>query len=602
LPRSLLICLGGIYDPSFANVIGNIHLFAAAQLSYQVVTEAVFTNIFPKIPFRASFEVPALEANFDSMSEDLRAELRGFGMAEATATKFQGSPDSISFGKILRMGPNDKRITPGFVSINAYYAYIQCIRGMALYQYMANNVAQNDPKIRLLKTRLETIKVGSSVNIGNWGDRSVIENYDLSAAVTSGPNEIVCFDATGTLAYPYDKSRSIVTNFLTPADGITNNGLYFAYFRGMNLPDRSFAATIFQRIFFKGLGPDPLSAAGSFGRIREGLRQLSHFPAGLAITHAYLGISLSENAQVPIRFVISDGVYRGFVLTGNFSVIYRNVLYSPESPMEVTTQIQQLNAHGLTLGILVVRLNAATKADGTAFPILDVTSINTSRKLLNAINARRNTGTISEAEWDGIFDLVKDLRFSDHFKPYTPTDILNFLKYVRGDDAAISNYPAYLHGNYARDTSRLSIGLGIFGPTAPSVSFDHKGRTFTIPDSASNDPNLSEVNKKRVLQFIPIETLPVINARERWSTIISKGEFRFPNPSKNKASSFVERKHYNIAISGTDFGPTYDLIKSLVSSARSNAQAGKKRKAVDADEVAGEVKRKKVLSAAADLI
>jgi hypothetical protein len=53
---------------------------------------------------------------------------------------------------------------------------------------------------------------------------------------------------------------------------------------------------------------------------------------------------------------------------------------------------------------------------------------------------------------------------------------------------------------------------------------------------------------------------------------------------------------------GTDFGPTYDLIKSLVSSARSNAQAGKKRKAVDADEVAGEVKRKKVLSAAADLI
>jgi hypothetical protein len=39
-----------------------------------------------------------------------------------------------------------------------------------------------------------------------------------------------------------------------------------------------------------------------------------------------------------------------------------------------------------------------------------------------------------------------------------------------------------------------------------------------------------------------------------------------------------------------------------VSSARSNAQAGKKRKAVDADEVAGEVKRKKVLSAAADLI
>jgi divalent metal cation (Fe/Co/Zn/Cd) transporter len=47
---------------------------------------------------------------------------------------------------------------------------------------------------------------------------------------------------------------------------------------------------------------------------------------------------------------------------------------------------------------------------------------------------------------------------------------------------------------------------------------------------------------------------------------------------------------------------SYDLIKSLVSSARSNAQAGKKRKAVDADEVAGEVKRKKVLSAAADLI
>jgi len=44
LPRSLLICLGGIYDPSFANVIGNIHLFAAAQLSYQVVTEAVYVD------------------------------------------------------------------------------------------------------------------------------------------------------------------------------------------------------------------------------------------------------------------------------------------------------------------------------------------------------------------------------------------------------------------------------------------------------------------------------------------------------------------------------------------------------------------------------
>jgi len=582
-------------------VVSNINLFAKCQLDYTNALGAAFTNIMPRIPVISTFEVPAMELNFPSTSEDIRAEIRGMGMSQITETKFQGSPSASNLGKILKHGPLDSRVTPGFVSVNGYIAYIQSIRAMLLYQYFTEAVSKNDVAIRTPSfTSIDTC-AGSTAQVGIWSDRSVIEEYPMQSLVKDNGRHLVYVNETRPFAYPHDKSRSITTQFLRPVDGVVHQGLFFAYFRGMNTPDRTFAATIFQRLFFKCLGPDPMSAARNFGRIREGFRQLSHFPAGLAITHAFLGISISENAQVPIKFVIDNGTYHGFVLTGAFSVIYRNVLYTPESAVEVTRQIQQLNVHGLTLAALVTKLNRALKADGNPFVALDVTSIDSSRKLVNAIRQRRHTGSISEADWEGIFDDTKSLRFNDNFKQASPVDILNFLKYVRGDDAAISDYPAYLGGGYAKMTTRVEVGLGIFGPTAPSVSFDSKGRTFTLPSSGSPDTNLDVTNGKRNLQFIPIEYIPVLNAIERWNSIIKNGKMVLPNPKKG-SKSFVDKKDYILAIGGTDFAPVYELIKSLAESARTNAAGGKKRKAEDSGETSSAAKKRRELIEDADML
>jgi hypothetical protein len=367
----------------------------------------------------------------------------------------------------------------------------------------------------------------------------------------------------------------------------------------MVLPDRGFAYTIFNRVFPQLLNSDLTKVPLLLQRIKKGSAALAEKAAGMALSHAYLGIQLAIQAHAAITFVITREVYQGFIMSGDFKlVLYRDVIAGIPS-IDCIADLQLLNVHDKAMVSLKKLFETKQLIDGTIVYPFDCDTLNTSRRLLGYLK------TIPFEDYADIPGFWKDadkeidkLDFGDEYETINLSSIELFLSFIQsGDERMVQEKPAFLRGGYYRSciNNKIATGLAMFGPKAPSCNFGPKGingLVFNIPKIGTEDKN---IGPDGILKKLPFQAMHPMSALAQWTSLFAEGILRLPVGDK-KRSEFCKMSgvvYHLTAQQTTPFLAVYDRIKIYSSQVRTNP--GQKRKgAVTEDQGAGGSKQKRM--------
>jgi hypothetical protein len=572
---------------------------AKAQRDNTISTSSGHKNIFRGLSIPHLFTPPALFV-LESLNDDQKEELLTMGLQEDPAAKghFNGAPSTYDFSKVLALNPrNPNRPRAGLVSIEGYFAYLTLIRGAIIYQYFSR-CSSNTNTSHLVYQRDQDVDLETESEI-TYRSHVTLNDTELDIGTLAQPGYHFFQGMLRPIAGPQDATQQIEYRFNRALDGY-EKGIFFPYFDGLVAQDKDFAAHVFLRFFYRGLSDSAKGAAGQWEKMRPGIRNISFTRAGKALSHMYLGIEMSANAGVEINFIIENGVYHGFLLKGdNFCVYYRGQEILPVDKKTLISELERVDLHSRRLAELCTVFNAVTRADGTPYYHVEKNQIESSRGLLNKWLEMDPTN-FSEEAMNSIRSKIDDLEYGDTFADVNLSNITSFLQYVdTGDQSKLASFPAYLGGHFFENRDRVSVGLGIFGPRAPTISPGSNGdQLFNIPkDLDREDPNLKVgTDKKRPLPFLPVHSVLIRDALGQWNKVFSLGQIRVL-PPKKKQTGFTDMSKLAIkgGIGGNNFMPTYQLIKRISSRTRAGeVPAGTKRKIGQDNAEAGSSKRVRV--------
>jgi hypothetical protein len=374
---------------------------------------------------------------------------------------------------------------------------------------------------------------------------------------------------------------------------LEGGGHLFPYFTGMLVPDKDYTSHVFGRLFNRCLGASEETARRVSMRIRSGLRNLSHTRAGMIISHAYMGIEVSQQAQAPITFIIDNNSYHGFVLHTKKPVFHYGFQHTSQDARELGLQLQKLNQHDQALGEILSIINAPVNADGTPIYKHTKAQICSSRGLANAMRLLNPDVFVSTSWKDDLRKAFERVSFGDSFAPPSEKSILAFLSFVKtGDDNVLREFPAMITGRLIEERDRISFGLGIFGPKVPSLNYGEPSRcqTWILPNVGSNDPNMAVGSDgKKPLRFLPFKLESYSLGVQQWRTLCSSGKFMIPNARKGR-NEFTDGRAVAFRIgSDPSFTEAYSSLKVICSAMKD--VNGKKRKRNDDNVESGPSKK-----------
>jgi hypothetical protein len=577
----------------------NIGAYIQAQISDSMVkSDGGLTQVLHKVvPY--CFDVPLLGAYFPNAgNEEAVEQLRQLGMRKSPGSQiYTGNPSARNFSALLQLGATVGRYNPGSLGIDAYYAYLSMTRALCAFtcfsQVLNINAGLNflgqDSNTQSGENAmgLDVTCVGGGTSIGVYTDGIA----ELSMTRWNRDTTIV------TTPFSSEREHGLVpaiTTISEPKLSSEKEGIVFPYFQNMVLPDKNSAWHIFKQFFSNTLSQDLETRRILMKKIRTGHRQLALFPAGMALSHAFLGISLAIEAHAEMTLIIEHSSYQGFVLQADdLKVIFDGKVIEPLEKADVLEEIADLGTHGKKLIELLAVINSISQIVGSgrtakviprfSYKIEDISS---SRKLVNVLRNISNEDWTAKSEQ--IISLTDDLKFGDKYAPQSFDSLKVFLEYMKtGDNELLREHPAWIGGGYVADRSRVAIGLGIFGVTAPSLAYGPRnGVTFSLPkDCNAPDPNvLVQSDGKRLLPYLPFQSSAIKKAVTEWNLVFSDGQLRFDRPRKGK-KEFVDTSGVSLKISGDPaFSLVYQLVKEVAAETRRGRSAGgKKRTAGDAD-------------------
>lgn len=566
---------------------------STSKFTYEYLSLQKFFNAFkPMQSVSHVFEVPVVSLRFTGKTEIEQMEIKGLGFMQDIAARniFVGTPSVSSLPTIARMAPEDDRIRPGHVGFDAWVAYVYLMKGLHIFTSIT---AQRNGNMKTTNLMIEGSKVvmpQEKKPIRNLG--GLTEEYENKGVQAIAPDihDIM-------YAAPNKKYQSFPGEFiqLKTFSGPLDEGIFFPYFTGMNLPDKVTAHHVFENLFFRLLSDTKDGALRMMAQIRTGIKQLAFHRSGIILAHAYKGIELSSKIPGSKMIIVLDGaVYHGFVICGKFEVALYGDTYTP---VDVMKQLKKINKFSDDCELIAEKLNTATDALGTKVYNFSKEVFMRSRGAIEAFasvdkDLYASTNTIQE-----VIDLLVSLKYSDQFPVPSISTISDMTgSIMTGSYARLQAYPSYFDESLLKNVNPLYIALSMFGPKVPSCNVGAKNKgavSFVIPKRDSEDVNIVKKDGKRPLQYLAYEMTPIHLAHNQYTSLFTSGALHMNPPRKNK-KEFCNLQNVIVQI-GDDmsFLDVYNGMKEVVNNHRLAAQSGSKRKA-DGTDASGSRKRAKV--------
>jgi len=607
IPDSILIDLGGASVMSDL-VFSNFAMWAWAQktgtpligeLAFYAVLQgfnATFGHIHPPVGIFA----------FPALNNAQKEELGSMGL-EQEGNLWRGIPQSHHIGRLLSLGAHNARQIPGRASADAFVAYVMAMKMMQIFSTMSFSRRSTDYAILYDPTSASTFDLSQHTQIGSCIKPSGGYKRTMTLRTQADAQMLVVpSDAKGPLVRPIIEAEGFPNYSLTPssAASISGPGLLFPYFRDMMLPDRNFSASVIQRFFYRCLGKDSTVAHQFWVKIKSGLRNLAMLPAGMALSHAFLGMMLADQSKNTIRYIIQNGIYFGFVLLGPGHIVLDNTVYDPVDTATLREDFNVLTSFDTHLSALVTLLRQPNtiQPDGTVKVVYDisVSTVNTSRKLFNVLRSI-DIDEHFPTEVPTIQDLINKLTFGEPYAPPSLANIQSFLSYCSsGEDSILQSFPTLLSDQVWRSGSRIAVGLAIFGPTAPTISWGSRNKSivYTLPrhDAVDTffDPSGQNV-RSTMIQLVPFGA-----ALSGWTQVLTQFIIAIPlDPKKSKQDLKIPDRR---GVSATFTEGTHKALMTQVINVANEHRAaneGKRKRGLEDDDPA--VKKRKAAEAMMDL-
>lgn len=575
-----------------------------------------FVNVFKTHKPAEHINVPTTSLFFEALSESQKEELQSYGLVPDSTRNnvYSGNIRFENIGNIAALGPIDGKFVPGQISFDGALAYTYAIKGLDFYSY-ASQANRNRRMAVFAKVAAADKIEGDGVDSAVFKVQRDFVDSETSDSITLAKDHDydTLLQITAQRYINPDITEDVVSSFTAPSKASFDNpqpGLVFPYFSGMTLPDKRFAYGVFSKLFFKMLSPDPTKAAMLMSKIRSGFMSMAFTAAGRAISHAYLGISLSLSSQSEIHFLVEKGQYMGFTLQSeDMRLVYRNKVLLPGTVEEMQKECRRISPFEDVVKDLIDLVSSAKTTDGKTKYKVTKDDFITSRRFVNMYRSL-NLGDFPEGFKESIETLMTKMYYSDKFQIPNQKMIIDFLSYVAtGAEEHIAEYPAYISNSYYQATDRIHTGLGIFGDRAPSLNYgDKKDMCLSMPaDLGATDP-LMYVNpetKKKPLHYLPFAIVPIRKAADQWESLFKDGVIHLPHGRKGK-NEFTDMRKVVLQV-GADphFSQIYKLVKEHSASVRKSLASGKRKRANDDFEEGPKASRKRareeVMSMAMDI-
>jgi hypothetical protein len=560
-----------------------------------------YNALKPITSLPASLDVPTARIKFGNLSESDKEEIRGLGMREEEGKPgvFVGSPASASVGTLFAKGPVDYRHSPGVVSLEGYLAYcasLKIVQVVAFGTHIAKGGVTN------LLVRKEGIGLSRSADMEFLQDTMSGSVVMKKLDGYKQPDGLALVVAPGveTIIYPVNSSGTIPSFFKRSTTALTGEGgRFFPYFSGMTLPDKNYLIFTFQQ-YINLMGRNAEIASGVWAKIKTGFSDLASTSSGRILGHIAMGLNLAVSSESRLTIIEDNNVYRGFVLQNDdlWVVMYGKTYKAVPLP-DLNTDLESVNAHGRAIQAVLTLLNCARKSDGNTpvynFTERDIATSSGLRQTLHQIELA-NYSAISDFQED-LINRMKELEYGESFPEANFKTISAFATYVdTGDISVLDPYPFYIT-NHALDFSRVTTGLSIFGTRVPTLNYGNtKDSKFNLPSSADvEDPNLTLVEGKRYLRFLPFALVTYGTGIIHWNALYSQGSFYLPSGKKGTVE-FTDKKKYSFTVGGDkQFPALYRSIKSHSIAVRDGLRGGKRRRdGEDKEEGPSKIKKAKL--------
>jgi len=552
---------------------------AFASNSTIASSSGFFFNAFKSLTsLNRLFDVPVASIRFGDLQKDQVETLKGMALQSDLTNQniFVGSPSLLHLNQINALRPVDDRIRPGHVSFDGYLAWTYLMKGIHILTTVMNPMSADSYS--------HFVSAESSLAGGTTGRVSTIDSQVASEYVNVS-DQAVAQNQGQLLFVAPDNDWSAFNGSFIDAHSFKNSlhGIFFPFFLGMSVPDKTTAYQVFSSIFSGSIASTAVATASLLQRIRSGVRQLAFSRSGMVMAHAYACIGLA--LQVPnskVHVVLKGNVYCGVVIEGNFSIsLYGTLVESGETLQD----IQSINLLETQAERIVALLNAVEDGEISSVYTFAKDDFMTSRKALRNWNSIDRSLFHSSDTLKAVETILSEMEFNDNFSVPTTKMVDQFLSFVMtGDVRHISDHPAYLSGVILQNSSRVYEGLSIFGPKALSVNVgDKKGLTFVIGKPGKSDPNLDidPESKKRKLQYIPLCLTPVATAAKQWNMLFGSGNLCLSQPRKGKKEFTAPVNLTHKVADDPNFTDMYNQIKGIVNEnrkARKGDSGGEKRK------------------------
>jgi len=582
-------CLAQITQTDIINLPGCSPIFQSVQIGAGLLTP------------------PVGRFQFQSPTDDIVNGLKIAGLIEVPGARnvFEGSVSDADMRILIRARPQTTKFTPGRVDFDAYLAYMIATKGMQIFAALTRALSVGQFTIHM-KGKWETDAL-----------KKIDHNTGLSQdsrtmSVAPAPNHGIVHCISGTEIFnPFHRDGNFIFNGNGSVANLSNiatvlvggtKGIYLPYFEGMVLPDKTTIFHVFQSLFSRALANDLDGTEGMLSRLRRGFKNLAFSEAGMSLSHIYSCIELAIQGSALFTPIIESGVYYGSILQGNgLRIKLGNQNVEAVDINELIVKVQAMDSHKLAVLKLMNLIRAVKNDAGEGIYTVSIDSFKTSRSTLGVLI------TLDKELFDDFSEVrsaVSDLRFRDKFAPFTLAGLKIFLSYVNtGSESLLEPYGAYLGGSYWEMNTRVAVGLGIFGSDAPSINVGApKDPTFTLPGPSvtdAMDPNLTEVNKKRSLQYIPVAKVPIRVAASQWENVFTNARFSIPS-GRGKKQEFTNTTKMVFSVAKSeDFADVYKVLREVAETRRRNKSLGKRPRGDDDQNQNGPSKKQR---AAEDLL
>lgn len=537
--------------------------------------------------------------SFHSLNDEQSQTLKSYGLLEDPKIKFtyRGSPTPHVLSSILQFHPNEQRYIPGAVPFNGYLAYVFALRAMKLFSYISQFSRRKAIPIRLPPIDSSTPRTtpyncidGPVTLYSASGDQ---EQVDLTTIIGAKDENMIVSASQAFVASRLTNHDVIYNTSIALDEAVPDGkGILFPYFENMVQPDREFAANVFSRLFFRCLGDTLESCSRLWIRLRIGFRSLAITSAGQAISHAFMGIQLAENSQSKITFVIDHGIYHGFILTGDITVIHNGATHTGDEPKELQKSFSSLDVKAQKILEIIQIIRSEVDISGRHLYPVSLEEISSSYKIFRKYHELR-VASFPQDKLVAIMKLAQDIPFGDTYLEPSPSNLQMALDYIsNGRIDTLENKNIYLKNGAFTSELRIPIAMLIFGPLVPSINYGMaKDNTITIPSPESIDINLVEKDGKRSLPYLAYKLVSHQTAVNQYDMLFSKGKFMIPNGRKGKAE-FTDRNKCDGDYGGTSFLSLYQRVKEIVNTKRAGS-GPRKRKIGEANEGEGSKRQRR---------